>query len=77
MTFIKVDNINHPSHYTTGKIEVIDFITDKKLNYCRGNIIKYVVRAGIKSKETELDDLKKARWYIEREIEEVEKGYTH
>ena len=68
----KADNINHPPHYTTGKIEVIDFITDKKLNYCRGNIIKYVVRAGIKSKETELDDLKKARWYIDREIKRME-----
>ena len=66
------DTINHPPHYTTGKIEVIDFITDKKLNYCRGNIIKYVVRAGIKSKETELDDLKKARWYIDREIKRME-----
>ena len=62
------DNINYPAHYTTGKIEVIDFITDKGLNYCRGNIIKYVVRAGIKDAATEVEDLKKAKWYIEREI---------
>ena len=66
-----MDKINHPPHYTTGNIEVIDFITDKKLNYCRGNIIKYVVRAGIKDPETELEDLEKARWYIEREIKEM------
>ena len=66
------DNINYPAHYTTGKIEVIDFITDKGLNYCRGNIIKYVVRAGIKNAATEVEDLKKAKWYIEREIMRVE-----
>lgn len=69
----KGDHINHPAHYTTGTIEVIDFIEDKQLNYCRGNIVKYVVRAGIKDPKTELDDLKKAKWYIEREIKEVER----
>jgi len=69
---MSADNINHPAHYTTGKIEVIDFITDKQLNYCRGNIIKYVVRAGIKDAATEVEDLKKAKWYIEREIMRVE-----
>ena len=66
------DTINHPAHYTTGNIEVIDFIEDKNLSYCRGNIIKYVVRAGIKDPATEVEDLKKARWYIDREIKEVE-----
>ena len=62
------ENIDHPAHYTTGTIEVIDFIEDKKLNYHRGNAIKYIVRAGIKSKQTEVEDLKKAVWYINREI---------
>lgn len=42
------DIINHPSHYTDGKIEVIDFIEDKKLNFHRGNAIKYISRAGKK-----------------------------
>lgn len=62
------DNINHPSHYTDGKIEVIDFIEDKKLPYHLGNVIKYISRAGKKSPDTELEDLKKAEWYLNRYI---------
>lgn len=42
------DNVNHPSHYTDGKIEVIEFIEDKNLNYHKGNAIKYICRAGKK-----------------------------
>lgn len=67
------DIINHPSHYTDGKIEVIDFIEDKQLNFHRGNAIKYIARAGKKNKETEIEDLKKADWYINREIQRLEK----
>ena len=67
----KGDNINHPSHYTDGKIEVIDFIEDKKLNYHRGNAVKYIARAGKKNAETVVEDLQKARWYIDREIERL------
>lgn len=69
------DVVNHPNHYTTGSIEVIDFIEDKELNFNLGNVVKYVARAGRKkssgkSMETKaLEDLKKAKWYIEREIE--------
>ena len=63
------DNINHPAHYTDGKIEVIDFIEDKKLPYHLGNVIKYISRAGKKSPDTELEDLKKAQWYLNRYIE--------
>lgn len=66
------DNINHPSHYTDGKIEVIDFIEDKKLNYHRGNVVKYIARAGKKDPAKELEDLKKARWYLDREIKNME-----
>ena len=68
------DNINHPSHYTLGKIEVIDFIEDKKLNFNLGNVVKYVARAGHKKASGKameakaLEDLKKARWDIDREI---------
>jgi len=69
----KCDNVNHPAHYNTGKIEVYDFIEDKELNYCRGNIVKYLVRAGLKNKETEVEDLKKALWYLKKEIERLEK----
>ena len=62
------DNVNNPSHYTSGKIEVIDFIEDKKLNFNKGNAIKYVSRAGLKDKLKEVEDLEKAIWYLKREI---------
>jgi hypothetical protein len=68
----KADVVNHPSHYTDGKIEVIDFIEDKKLGFCLGNAIKYIARAGKKDPTKEVEDLKKARWYIERRIKEIE-----
>lgn len=66
---IKHDAVNHPSHYTRGKIEVIDFIEDQELPYHLGNVIKYVARAGYKGDK--LEDLKKARWYLDRYINEV------
>ncbi len=67
------DVVNHPSHYTDGKIEVMDFIEDKMLNFARGNVIKYVCRAGKKDVNKELEDLRKSSWYLNREIERVEK----
>jgi len=61
------DNINHPSHYTSYKgIEVIQLT--EQLNFCKGNAIKYIARAGLKNPDTEVEDLKKAAWYIQREI---------
>lgn len=68
----KADPVNHPSHYTQGKIEVIDFIEDQKLGFHEGNVVKYVARA--KHKGRELEDLKKARWYLERRIMQLETG---
>ena len=70
---VENDNINHPSHYTDGNIEVMDFIEDKQLNFTRGNVIKYVSRAGKKDPNKELEDLRKAMWYLNREIERLEK----
>lgn len=70
-----MDNVNHPNHYTEGKIETIDFIEDKGLNFNLGNVVKYISRAGKKkskgvSQEAKaLEDLKKAQWYLRREIE--------
>ena len=59
-------------HYENGKgYDVIDFITDYGLNFNKGNIIKYVARAG--KKGDELSDLRKALDYISREIETIEK----
>lgn len=63
-----IDNVNHPFHYTSGKIEVIDFITDQKLTYCLGNAVKYVARAGKKDPNKTVEDLQKAVWYINRQI---------
>lgn len=65
------DNVNHPSHYTDGKIEVIDFIEDKNLNFHRGNAVKYIARAGKKDPAKEIEDLEKAVWYLNREIERL------
>lgn len=62
------DPVNHPSHYTRGKIEVADFIADQKLNFDRGNAVKYLCRAGAKDPEKEIQDLEKAIWYIKHEI---------
>ncbi len=64
----KNDPVNHPSHYTDGKIEVIDFIEDKKLDFHLGNAVKYISRAGKKNPDKKIEDLEKAIWYIQREI---------
>lgn len=57
--------VNHPSHYTQyEKLEVIDLT--EQMNFNRGNVIKYVARAAFKG--SELEDLKKAEWYLKREI---------
>jgi hypothetical protein len=69
-------SVNHPSHYNKGKIEVIDFIADQKLNFARGNAVKYVCRAGSKDPEKEIQDLEKAIWYINHEIKML-KGETN
>ena len=69
---MKNDAVSHPAHYTDGKIEVIDFIEDKGLNFHRGNAVKYIARAGKKDPAKEVEDLKKARWYIDREIRRLE-----
>ena len=58
-----------PAHYQRGKIQVWDFIADQKLDFFKGNVVKYVCRAGTKSGESELDDLMKAKVYVEKAIE--------
>lgn len=66
------DVVNHPPHYKAGGIETIDFIEAKGLGYHLGNVVKYVSRAGLKGTNTGLEDLKKARWYLDRAIEKNE-----
>jgi len=62
----KPDPVNHPEHYKVGGIETIDFIEAKKLNYNIGNVVKYLTRADHKGNK--LEDLRKAQWYLTREI---------
>ena len=62
------DPVNHPPHYKSGGIETIDFIEAKDLNYRLGNVVKYVSRAGRKNSDP-VEDLQKAAWYLNREIE--------
>lgn len=60
------DMVNNPPHYTQGGIETIDFIEAKALSYNLGNVVKYITRADHKGNKVE--DLMKARWYLDREI---------
>lgn len=60
------DAVNRPAHYNTGKIEVIDYIEDQKLDFCLGNAVKYISRSAHKGSEKQ--DLEKAIWYLKRKI---------
>jgi hypothetical protein len=63
----KPEMVNHPSHYQGNKFEVIDIIEDYKLGFSLGNAIKYILRADKKGARKQ--DLQKAIWYIQREID--------
>jgi len=65
----KSDPVNHPAHYKVGGIETIDFIEAKALGYHLGNAVKYITRADHKGNR--LQDLQKAKWYIDRAIEKA------
>jgi hypothetical protein len=66
------DPVNHPSHYTYSKYEVIDVIEEWQLGYHDGNAIKYIARH--KHKNNPVQDLKKACWYLQRLISIYEAG---
>ncbi len=66
MTSKTKEMVDHPDHYNKGSIEVIDAIEDWNLNFCEGNVVKYVARH--RHKDEPLEDLKKAKWYLERLI---------
>lgn len=61
--------VNHPEHYQSKNLEVIDVIESFELNFSLGNVIKYILRAG--KKHNRIEDLQKAKWYLEREIERL------
>lgn len=70
------DRVKNPAHYCTGKIETINVIADTLTNeemkgFCKGNIIKYVIRS--EKKGDEKTDLQKAKWYLEKLIETIDK----
>lgn len=70
MTGGRLDNVNHPAHYTQGRFETIEVIEDSLSGdgfegYCVGNVLKYVTRYRHKNG---IEDLKKARWYLDRLI---------
>jgi hypothetical protein len=64
------EKVNHPEHYggKENQYEAIKVIEAWGLGFCLGNVVKYVSRAGKKDKNRELEDLEKARWYLDREI---------
>jgi len=59
--------VDHPGHYRSDSIEAIDVIESWQMNFNLGNVIKYVCRAGLKSNDS-IEDLRKAAWYLNREI---------
>lgn len=63
--------IDHPKYYNVGKIEAIDVIEDWKLNFSLGCVVKYICRA--EYKDSTIQDLEKASWYLTREIERRKK----
>jgi hypothetical protein len=64
------DKVNHPTHYNWFGIECLDVV--KHFNFCLGNAIKYIWRAGLKPGEDALEDLEKAKFYIDTEIQGIE-----
>ncbi len=68
------DKINHPPHYTQGKFETVQVIEDWELGYHLGNALKYISRYKHKhkTKTKQLEDLRKAIWFIERKIKSIE-----
>lgn len=66
------DAVNHPAHYTRFDAEVIDIT--RHLDFDSGNAIKYIARAGAKDSSKEIEDLRKAQWYIADRIAMLEKA---
>lgn len=68
---IAADPVNHPAHYTSHPSEVECIDITEHMNFCLGNAVKYIWRADLKANA--LEDLRKARWYLNREIERRER----
>jgi hypothetical protein len=75
------DNVENPHHYNAGSIETIDYIVDvlgeyDAIHYCHGNLIKYT-GSRLWNKSNPIEDAKKARWYLDKMIELMEKTKGH
>lgn len=70
-----METVNHPAHYSSGGIEVIEVIEDWGLGFSLGNALKYICRAGRKTNDP-TEDLKKAQWYIRRAMRNRESSKT-
>jgi len=69
------ENVNHPAHYNVGAVEVIDIIEGQGWGggFNKGNCLKYILRAGHKDPDKEIEDLEKAEWYLKREIDRLKR----
>lgn len=69
------ESVNHPAHYggEDNTYEAIKVIESWGLDFCLGNVVKYISRAGKKDLAKELEDLKKALWYLDRRIKQIQK----
>lgn len=69
------EKINHPAHYggSESPYEAIKVIEAWRLGFNLGNAVKYICRAGKRDRSAEIEDLKKAAWYLNREIENAER----
>jgi len=77
MVNVEYDSVNHPEHYNQGRIETIDYIVDvlgeyDSIHYCHGNVLKYL-GSRLWNKNNPIEDAKKARWYLDKMIELMEK----
>lgn len=68
------ETVDHPTHYKSNGVEAIDVIEAFGLGFCLGNVVKYILRAG--RKQSTIEDLRKARWYLDRAIQNLEKGVS-
>ena len=70
----KYEKVAHPDHYQAKGMEAIDVIEAYNLNFSLGSAIKYILRAGKKPGESSVEDLNKAIWYLQREVERHQEG---
>lgn len=68
----RFDVVENPAHYCSHPANIECIQITEHMNFCIGNAIKYLWRSGIKNKDTKIEDLRKALWYINREINRLE-----